>query len=467
MSNLLKKPTNSLSLNNPAKFERFFLSENPFPAQPFLNKDSTDKRINGAIYEPEIRSIEFEKIKTQFLAQPQTMPNHLRLGYIIDKSYVGRGNGKSAFLINLQQKINANYCLDISDGKNKCFAVYVTPELGGRTKTFSSFVDSIFISIIESNMINTSLAMLRLESISKLYPNAMSSLEELPEDELIRNLNTEDWFKDSGLDAIDIESDILQSEYLQSLPTQFPLSQSRNRFLFSLVTQKNFEEHYREINKKPSEKFNFVFSDLVSLFLSAGFNGAYILVDNFEQVVQFQSAKQKIDFAFELRSYLFDGTYLSARLGFYNSLLVFHAGVPRLIGEAWNLSGMESRSPIASQTVTNHIIPFEKLRGDHVALLLKKYLAEYRIASDRAIDDLYPFSKESVEEIGRINEFTASRILGMACFLLDKLAESPDKEVIDVEFINSVKESYADDSNKPISTVETAETVDLLEKANK
>ena len=126
MSKLLQKPSAVNQRDVPGRFERFNLVENPFPSEPIVNKDSTDKRINGDIYEIEIRKKEYDQITNCFLKQSQSGPNHLRLGYIIDNVYIGRGNGKSAFLVNLQQEINRNYCLDISDGLNKCFAVYVT-----------------------------------------------------------------------------------------------------------------------------------------------------------------------------------------------------------------------------------------------------------------------------------------------------------------------------------------------------
>ena len=61
----------------------------------------------------------------------------------MDTSYVGRGNGKSAFIVYLQEQINQDYCLDISKEQNKCFAIRVLPESGGRTKTFESFIDII------------------------------------------------------------------------------------------------------------------------------------------------------------------------------------------------------------------------------------------------------------------------------------------------------------------------------------
>ncbi len=64
-----------------------------------------------------------------------------------------------------------------------------------------------------------------------------------------------------------------------------------------------------------------MFSQMVRFFQAADFNGAYVLVDDFERIPDFQSARQKKDFALELRSVLFDGSYVNARVGFLNFLL--------------------------------------------------------------------------------------------------------------------------------------------------
>ena len=122
MGKLTNKPRAPSQFSAPSRFERFNLTENPFPSEPVVHKGSEDRRINGGIYESALRQKEFEKIKANFLQQPQRDPNHLRLGYIMDESYIGRGNGKSAFLLNLEHAINGEYCLDLSAGENKCFA---------------------------------------------------------------------------------------------------------------------------------------------------------------------------------------------------------------------------------------------------------------------------------------------------------------------------------------------------------
>ena len=277
MNRLLWKPLPQHEPEAEGKFEKFNLTENPFPSEPSVNKDSTDKRINGGIYELEIRRKEYDQVETNFLRQRQSDPNHLRLGYIIDTSYIGRGNGKSAFLVNLQQTINREFCQDITGGINKCFAIYVAPEPGGRTKTFASFVDALFAAIVRSDIVKVSLATLRLEAITEIYPNVELDIDGGDESEVIVDLNSREWFEKHAIDVAKISGRVLENKYLQDLPSHFPLFRGRGGLFSSLfVSQGDFEQYYKDDLKRGKDRFDFVFSHLVRFFQAAGFNGAYI-----------------------------------------------------------------------------------------------------------------------------------------------------------------------------------------------
>ncbi len=465
MSKLTRKPSAPSLQNAPAKFEKFNLTENPFPSEPVVNKDSEDKRINGGIYELALRESEYEKIRTNFLAQSQADPNHLRLGYIMDESYIGRGNGKSAFLLHLQHAVNSQFCLDLSDGVNKCFAIYVTPEPGGRTKSFSAFVDACYNALLASNVISSCCAILRLNAIAELYPDQRIVDAYSDEQQLVEDLCNEEWFLSRQLDLAEIGRHIHANRFLQDLPPDFPLFKeaSANSLFGSFVTQQDFAEFYEKL-RKGKERLEFVFSYLIRLFQAADFNGAYVLVDDFERIPDFQSARQKKDFALELRSVLFDGLYHNARIGFLDFLFVLHAGVPRLISDAWQESGMEARSPI-SQRTSRHIINFTKLTKQHVTLLLKKYLDEYRIGPVQP-HDISPFTPDAAERIGEVSEYNAARILKLAYGLLGKAAEENGIREIDARFVDEHRDTDQGSLEKesPIA-VNTAETIDLNKKA--
>jgi len=459
MSKLQRKPKQQQSVDLEAKYQRFDLTENPFPTSP-VNKDSTDRRINGKIYEADIRTKEYEKIETAFLKTPQTDPSHLRLGYILDTSYIGRGNGKSAFLVNLIEKMNKEYCLDISNELNKCFAVYVAPEPGGRTKAFDSFVDLIFTAIYSSGIIDSSLASMRLDGIAEVYPNM--EIDEDDEQILIESLNSEEWLKEQGIESRKLMEVILKNKFLQKIPNEFPLLSSRGGLFDSFISAESFRIAYQRL-KKGREKLDFVFSYLVQMFMASGFNGAYIFVDDFERVPDFQSARQRRDFSAELRSVLLDGPYENGRYGFFNMFLVLHAGVPALISEAWSSSGLDQRYPLSPKVASPHLIPFEKLNREHVSLLIKKYLAEYR-SDSFAGNNLSPFTPGAINVIAESSEYNAATILRTCSALIEK-SLADDRNSIDEDFVRTEIEKREGVVPGEEPSLDESKATDLVKKA--
>ncbi len=427
-----------------------------------MDKDSSDRRINGEIWEAAIRTKESQQILREFLQKPQTDLNHLRLGYIRDTSYIGRGNGKSAFLVNLMHMINRDYCMDLSSDRNKCFCLYVTPVAGGRTKTFGSFVDLLFDAICQTGIIKTCLASLRLAAIEAEYPDV--EIPDNDEEGLVANLNSEEWLTERGIDLSKLTRAIGNNPFLQSLPAGLPFP-SRQASLFPpFVEVDSFRDYYFHQLKKAADKLDFVFSHLVQFFLASGFNGAYVLVDDFERIPDFQSARQRIDFARELRGCLLDGPYAGARYGFYNMLLVLHAGVPPLISEAWQLSGLENRYAITPKVEAKHIIPFEKLTPEHVSLLLKKYLGEFRMGAQNG-DRLAPFAPEAIDRIAEMCEYNAAKILRSCWDLLEVAAHDSDRTTIDEAFVQAHSDTQDGRLESEAPVMDDPNATNLMDKA--
>lgn len=460
ISKYSKRPKAELVIDK-GRYEAYNLKENPFPSSPFVNPNSNDARNNGEIYEPSIRDQENEAIEENFFKVPQSDPNHLRLGYIMDTSYIGRGNGKSAFLVNLQKKINQDFGLSISNELNKCFAIILVPEAGGKTKTFESFIDLFVERIFESNMIDDSLLSLRLEAITTLHQDF--DIEKYFSDEVdLRNkLQSRDWYSKNNIDFRQVGQQILSNSYLNNLPQDFPIFSS-TPLLFEPVNQNNFKDYYQSL-KRGKPRLEFVFSHLVTLFLAAGFNGAYIFVDDFERVPDFQSERQKRDFALELRTCLFDGLYINAKVGFYNLILVLHAGVSRLIQSAWEQSGLEQRSPILFKGTSKNVIRFEKITVKDAYSLIQKYLQAYRVNQVDA-DTFSPFTQDAVAKIAELSEFNASKILKMAYEVLERAVDQNVYE-IDIGFVLANDEENQLTEQRQVSGISEAKTKDLTKES--
>lgn len=443
------------------RYEKYNLKDNPFPSFPSVNQESNDPRLNGDIYDDTIRKEEFVRMKQNFLTVPQSNLNHLRLGYIVDTSYIGRGNGKSSFLIYLQKEINRDFCLSISGGLNKCFALILQPEPRGQTKTFDNFTDVFAESMFKSDVLGDALATLRLQAILVLYPDFDISSHFADEIDLRTKLNSEGWYiQNPQINLHKVNKHILSNSYLQSLPADFPLYQDF-RLFDQVVSPKSFAEYYHSL-KRGKPKIEFVFSHLVNLFLAADFNGAYLFVDDFERIPDFQSDRQKRDFALSLRTCLFDGLYTSAKIGFYNFFFALHAGVPRAIQKAWDESGLERRAPVFYKSIPNHVIQFDKITDEHAFLLVETYLKRYRINPDEP-NTIKPFKRDAILKIASLSQFNAAEILKKSYETLERASDENISQ-IDAGFVQAGDESTLPEQ-KQSEGIHERETINPIQKA--
>jgi hypothetical protein len=465
MNKLLKKASSRPDTSNSNKYQVFSLTENPFPTMASVNENSPEKKYNGTIYEESIREEEYKKLVNNFLQVPQVNPDHLRLGFLSDTSYIGRGNGKTSFLVNLMRMINQDYSLDISGGHNKCFSIYFFPDGGGSVKSFEKFVDYFFNAILKSNVINESLALLRYEALCDLGWGEINPEQEFPSgDIMVEKLTDDNWFRSNVTHyKRDVATQILKNKDLSSLPADFPIYKDLT-ILSKMVSQEDFNNHYKQL-KGEKIKLEFVFSHLVNFFLASGFNGSYVLVDDFERIPDFQSAMQKKDFAIQLRTVLFDGGYLNSKIGFYNFIIALHAGVPRLIQEAWSLAGMEQRVAISggSGGQSRHIINFEKINDKHAIKLVKKYLSEYRTAGFVG-DELFPFNAKSITTIANKGEMNISKILQSANNILEYALENKITEIEDDFLQNFFSKDGIVKKDEEQKIISNTSTIDLLSK---
>lgn len=447
MNKYTNKPKN-VTPERISEYKQFNLTENPFPATPFMALQSPDKRVNGTIYEKSIRNEEYEQLKENFLSKPQSDFSRSRLGFLMDTSFVGRGNGKTAFLMHLLKKnINNDYCHSISNEENKCFGLYIQPETGGKTKTFEKLIEKIILEIINKNTLKDCIVSIYLTAIMETFPtkfeSVINSLNNIEEDEYYTKITDPKWYKDNELDLNELENFVQSNKYLKNMSNDFYntiIAKSQCSLLPNISLTAEAIKEYYIINLKKKNNVEFFFNDLVLLFEAANFNGAYIFIDDFERIPDFQSERDRRDFVNSIRTYLFDGTSENAKKGFYNFLLVLHAGVPRLIEKAWGDSGMEQRCTLATIDKTQsegHQIIFKPLNITSTEKLISAYIREYRADSNIINDDLYPFTQDSVNKIHSVSDGNVSKILKNCHHILEAATKTKNITVIDKAFVDS------------------------------
>ncbi|CAN5241940.1 hypothetical protein BH09SUM1_BH09SUM1_22220 [soil metagenome] len=462
MSKFLTKIATEAIADRSGRYERFGLRENPFPSDPFVNRESQDSRLNGRIFELNVRREEYERLTNLFLKPPKGQPESPRLGFIVDNSYVGRGNGKTAFLVNVINLINADYNCSLSGGANRCFAVYISPQPGGRTKTFSSCLDQIFNSMIRQSIIRDTLVTIYSMAASAVSPKCLDGMSD---DEISSKLLQMEWYESLGISLSAVYDTIFSMAGARSLPVDFPLNTARRSLLPEIVSPQDISAYYAEFAKKGASQLDFMFTDLINFFKMAGFNGGFLFIDDFERIPDFQSYRQKRDFALEVRSCFFDGLYENAKQGFYTLSLVLHAGVQRLIQEAWQETGMEARAPMLMTPTTNHIIKFEKLTTARARDLIARYVDEF--ATNPKKTATWPFSEPALDRLAVLSELNASRLLKLCYGVLDRASEDRSVAEIDVQFLDKLKTEglLTDGQSVPLESIGDLDTVNLAVKA--
>lgn len=143
--------------------------------------------------------------------------------------------------------------------------------------------------------------------------------------------------------------------------------------------------------------------------------------------------------------------------------LVLHAGVPALISEAWTSSGLDHRYPLSPRVTSPHLVPFEKISREHVSLLIKKYLNEYR--SDPGLkDELTPFTPGAINIIAEVSEYNAASILRTCSVLIEK-ALTENKKDIDEAFVRAEIEKREGGGTGEEPSLDESGAIDLMQKA--
>ncbi len=416
----------------------FNLTDNPFPYDPFVEPDSENVRVNGTIYNERIKSKEIGRIRSMFLSQ-RIDGNHKRLGYLVDSSYTGRGNGKSAFLVHLLKEINTDYGEKISDSQNKVFGVYVKPKSGGHSVKYWQFCEDVLRQLIKTGCIKDALIAIFLKKVlaSKGIKEGFEAMLEAEGIDLLFDQNRVEEF---GVSLTNIK-EVLRTELGErGIERDWATKLAYN----PLAAETNIIKDVCEQNDAWKKRYimSFLFDQIVRLMVQADFNGGYILLDEFEKIAEYQKLAERNDFANGLRENLYDGGTQSAVQGFFMTIIAMHPGTPNLVSDAWEKSGLNARAPlpIGKGEEEPHILLFHNVGTEDAKELMQVYLDHFRLSGDDSNKlGLYPFDDRSIAHIATLSDFNIAKMLRFAHIVLGEQARLGGTRVT-VEFVDKVME---------------------------
>ncbi len=351
-------------------YERYYLSDNPFPSTPILDPGSEDDRVNGKIYNPHIR-------ETEIISFESKIRQRLPLIYI-ENSEFERGVGKSALLVQqwrqlqIQSDVTSIYFRSIEGMRPGDFASKIIDRWhaeGHLWVVLLQILTSYVTNASQAEMPSAGLALFKERyTILPQRPIYLSNFTVFNPNRLITDLAA--LVHEKAHDYLSID---LAKSFFETYLTE------PNRFL--------------QILKKQKSNNITMLAGIYHLLKMGGFQYHYLFFDQFEDAVHGLTGKRLIDFNTEMRR------LIEASMGSATITVTLHPGATQALsthegGDIRSIAPLDSR----------HVVDIGRLTIDGAHQLATTYLDHYRIPGACQLDPLYPFTSDAIVSIHQASE---------------------------------------------------------------
>ena len=386
---LFRKATISLT---PKKnlYEQFGLTQNPFPYKQSIIVGSSDPRLNGSIYLPDIRQEEqrrFEELMIPDLSRPHVRTISFLMDYATKR---GRGIGKTAFLNYQRQQIMKDLGNALSGGSQVIFAIHILPE-AGRQRKFWQLAKLIAETFNEQDIIAHSIWRMRV--FSGVIPDDV--LQEIGQ-EPQNTIGNDQWLAERKINVTFDLNRCVQRK-LETAGIRADIAELLAHFGHSSnLFGRNFLSHQTDYRWR-NDGGAIVFDNFVRLFLAAGFTRGILLIDEVEKIVTPQNTLERRTFVDSLRYFFIDGNCENARQSFYGLLLTIHPHLQELLLPHWEAAGLDRFCAIGRELASEYTVYFKPLTQESAVPLVICYLDRFR-TNNELKGKLVPFENAAIEE---------------------------------------------------------------------
>ncbi len=412
--NPLERQRNLQNANPPveqknAYQELYGLRENPFPSMALFTPNINDPRRNGEIYDAEFRKDE-EKQFFKLFIQPDNNDRPIQLGFIrLDPQAGGRGNGKSAFLHRIMQRINGQeweteWMTDPNDPNLFCLGVHVLPE-PKKQKRIWEFARLVFETISEQKLFAEIDKQLRAAIlVNLLTEEQMTELSSLPVAELNQSLSDIQGFSTllakynitfSGfVDLVRVQLEKIQPATNLFLGNFFDNNCSLTAVWADWINKGIAGNDY----KWRKEGVDWLTDGLVPVMLVAGYRRLIILLDEFEKIYISQNGRERDEFLDGLRQYFFERDSVAVKYQYITIVLTIHPSIYAYVDTNWRRVGLDNLAPLDVDRIKNVSVELGTSDNTKLEHLLTTYLDFFRInADDPKKGSIYPFNTDALE----------------------------------------------------------------------
>ena len=388
-------------------YEALALTNNPFPGDPIIRPGSKDRRTNGAIFADGCRKeviSRFEKL----LLRGTDFENRARMALLWSEGdkETGRGTGKTALLRHFQHRINRDW--GATEFKQFSAAViYVCfPDQADRLYS-EQLAWAALLDAEESGLIRAASAMLRLAEIQKHWPKKSDALlTEIKRAEAEGRDSVDVLFDDQVLAATGFVVEEVVSAVVERL-TDAEVKSAVGEALAVADLKGHLRSFRKDGEVRPyyvqretkglTHAKDMLFNDLVRFLKEAGFAGAYLFIDDIENLTDQMANKETIEFAKELALCLVRPGRASGDTRFFSGVVTTHQQAATKLARGWGEAGLQGVARMDATADTSVKVPLPS--EDGALEMLAEYIKEHRLPGKDGLQWLHPFTEAAARKL--------------------------------------------------------------------
>jgi len=422
-------------------YSKFKLKDNPFPVDAILTPQSPDPRNNGTIFASTIRKEVIEAFEDKLIGK-NSFDNRYRLGYLWAEGGMeyGRGVGKTALLKYFQRKINADWGASYFGHRTPVCALYVAPPQV-KDKPLEYVCLLALRNLQEIGVLESVVLTLRWRVIQRggAGGNTVSINDAIAKEGDHSLLLNDDWLTQNGIDLDHLNEAVVGEMSTKGVSVEF----ARAAATRDIVTYLKALRRDGQITIPHPPRDTLLISMLKDLFFnqgirlleSGGYSGAYLFVDDIENIVDQPTRKYREIFAKDLGYIQFRMDYDAGIKRFLTIVLTTHDNAANKLSEAWNLAGLAASLPMSIDAPNS--IKVTPPTAEEMDEIFKVHLSYYRLEG-ALCSPLFPFKHEAVHRLAEVSRYHPRRTLAGANRIIE--ADKNKTEVIEItsDFVDEV-----------------------------
>jgi len=441
-------------------YAKFNLRDNPFPVDAILTPQSPDPRNNGTIFAATIRKEVIEAFEDKLIGK-NSFDNRYRLGYLWAAGGMeyGRGVGKTALLKYFQRKINADWGASYFGHRTPACALYVAPPQI-KDKPLEYVCLLALRNLQEIGVLDSIVLTLRWRVIERgsAGGNTVSMNDAIAKEGDYNLLLNDEWLAQNGVDLDRLNEAVVGEMSTKGVNVNFArAAASRDIVTYLKAFRRDGQitiPHPPRDTLLVSMLKDLFFNQGIRLLESGGFGGAYLFVDDIENIVDQPTRKYREIFAKDLGYIQFRMDYDAGIKRFLTIVLTTHDNAANKLSEAWNLAGLAASLPMSIDAPNS--IKVTSPSPEEMEEIFKVHLSYFRLEGT-SCGPLFPFQNEVVRRLAEVSRYHPRRTLARANRVIEAAKNKAEVIEISSDFIDEVIATPVETEQAPPSSIDELE----------